>query len=258
MLTLTSDLLARAKAYVDADDIEVGGWLTDTLWYQWMNQEHRSLYRALIRNGLMGPIYVDQDVTADGSEFHTLAAEPLAISGVAEMVGGQYPRPLAPMQVLRGRYPWANQSPTLGGASTHWTAYYASNGTVQIGFQPVPATGTYRIRVVPAPLVLMDTASITNSATQTDTVSFPHGTEERIALGMAERAYEREGVMSPSLGRLIQRADEEMARAAGELLEGQAPKVRNVDYEFRGWRRRGQDQSPVMWTAAPQLWWWAP
>lgn len=256
MLTPTSDLLASAKAYVDADDIQVGGWLNDALWYSWMNQEYRSLYRALLRNGLMGPKFVDQTVTATGADFYTVTTEPLAIAGVAEMVGGRYPRPLAPLQVARGRYPWNNSGTVLGGSATHWAAHYAADGTVEVGLNPSPAAGTYVIRCVPAPLTLV--ATVSDPTTEANAVSFPHGTAERIALGMAERAYEREGVMSPSLGRLISKADEEMARAAGELLEGQAPKVRNVDYEFRGWRRRGQDMAPVMWTAQPQLWWWAP
>ena len=256
MLTPTSDLLARAKAYVDADDVDVGGWLNDSLWYSWMNQENRNLYRTFLRNGLMGPKFVDQTITANGSDSYILATEPLAIAGVAEMVfGGPYPRPLQPMQVLRGRYPWGVEGAIVGSA-THWAAYYEADGTVSVGLQPIPQSGTYTVRTVPQPLTLV--ATVSDPTTQTNQVSYPPGTEERIALGMAERAYEREGVMSPTLTRLIQRADEEMARAAAELLEGQAPKVRNVDYEYRGWRRRGQDMAPVMWTAAPQLWWWAP
>lgn len=257
MLTQTSDLLARAKAYVDSDDVNVGGWIPDSQWYTWMNQEYRNLYRALIRHGLMGPKFVDQDIAVTGADFYGLTQEPLAVCGVAELVtNGQYPRPLAPIQVARGRYPWVNEGAILGGAATHWQAHYGADGSVQVGLVPTPSTGTYRVRTVPPPLVLVATGA--DGVTTSSTVSFPHGTEERIALGMAERAYEREGVISPSLSRLISRADEEMAQAAAELLNGHAPRVRNTDYENRGWRRRGQDMAPVMWTAQPHLWWWAP
>jgi hypothetical protein len=198
----------------------------------------------MLLKGMIGPVYADETITADGSTLYTLTGAPLAIVGVYKDDGASTFTTLKPAQAGHGRIPTRNESV---GDATVWSAHGAGS-SIQIGLYPVPATGTYSVRYIPEPDALVTTAP---DPGQSDSINCPAGFDDRIVLGMARRALIKEGSGSAAVDRLIAIADEDLAIHAHSRMIGEAPRVRN-----RRATPLAMEMAPDASNAGPDGWWW--
>ena len=210
MATFTwSDLINRARTYIDDDHDEEEGWLSPETWLALGNVEYAVLFPRLVRAGLIVPETVDQSFSGP-----TVAvAEVLAIVGVAENLGGGRYRLIEPLQSTYGRDPFRSAvatSPAIG-----WLATGAADD-VTVSLQP-ESTGSYVVRYIAVP----------EAATALDDeVELPYGCDERLVLGMARRAKLKEMGASAILERLIMEKDADIAMQAHGRVDGDGPRAR--------------------------------
>lgn len=249
MNVLTTELLDRAKGLVDADEVAVRAWIPDTLWLHWLNREVTRGYRALIRAGVVTPDTASQVLS---SSTTSMTDYPLAIVGVFES-GVTPPRWLRPTQPTD-----AVPSELLGtaglGTAERWSVIFPYGDMPTISLRPVDTSSSvYTVLYVKEPPKMVLDAPV---AGETVNLLCPAGLDERIVLGIAESAFTRDGAAPPSITRGIQRWDAELDLLAQQQLMNDAPRIRNVDNRYRGWRKRGQDAA----IGSPTIrgWWWAP
>ncbi len=248
MLVSVQELLDRAKAIVDADEVAVRGWIPDSTWLMWLNRETRRGYRALIRAGVLAPErqQILFEVGFDEVEIGT----PLAVVGVY-LVTDQGPVWLPQRHTVDSIVPTSFLKFEFG-VPTHWELVnsYTTGPTALL--HPAPTSGDYRVVIIPSPPALV-TASPGDH--ETTLIYMPDGLDERIVLGAALSAATRDGTVPPSIRDAIRLWDGELDLAAQQALVNEAPRIRNVDFRFRGTERRGQDThgaAPV----DPSSWRW--
>lgn len=248
MQVLASDLIARAKAHTDTDEVAVQQWISDTNWLYWMNREYLRVWKANLRTGLLQiePSVTTHDAATSPQPWTVSNAQgaPLAIIGVTEETGDT-------RRVLRASQPgdgWVTLPgiSNRSGTATTWSAYHMplDDDPVIVRTNPVPASGTYKIYWVPPPLAVTAT---------TDVLKLLPGWDERIVLGMARSAFARGSQMPPSIERMIQEYDQEVELSGQLATQRNGVRVKNMDRELRGWSRKGQDVGPP-WDV--DLWWW--
>jgi hypothetical protein len=220
-----SDLIARAKVYLDDDHQEQGGWIASDKLMTIAQVEYANLYRRWVRMGLVRPAPTDTTFNVDSTGkwlpiVGGLPAPPLtgvlAIVGVAEDLGN-FVRLLRPAQSLLGPDPfWKGSTPYTYKAQA-WAAH-GSGDNLYLELDTADTSTTYTVRWVPTVPYATDTSTI---------IELPYGGDERLVLGIARRALVKESAISRQLEQLMMEAEAEMslesfARAAG------GPRVRRV------------------------------
>lgn len=189
-----TELIERAQSNID----DVGGdFLKTSEWLYHANAEIKKLNVKLVRGGFP-PSVTSETITANGSAQYNID-QPMAVIAMYEIIGDTYYRvPIKPK--------WKQHKVVTG---THPVECYAfpntSIGKLSFSFYPNPTSGTFVALIVPTPDKLVST---TPAVGESQYVTLPFGWEERIVLGMSQRALSKEETISPSLNAEISAVDE--------------------------------------------------
>lgn len=250
MITPVTNLIARAKSFVDDEHTSVQSYILDSTWLAWLNVEYQTLYSKLLRQGLIGPAYTDYPIVANGSnqyvyDISITGTGVLAIDSIFESFADGGARFLTPLQSGLGRF--ATQS-TPSGTAMYWAAH-GTGGSPIIELRPVPSAGSYVMRYVPEPMILV-TASPANG--ETTTVDLPPGIDDRLVLGAANRALAKSGTGSPVLYGMMKQAEEDMAFMSAGRIVGAAPGARRS----APWESPQRSTLGTNLSGVPSNWWW--
>lgn len=221
MQFVISDLIDRARVYVNDDHKEDNGWIADSSWLTFFNVEYAHLYRQWVRGGLVRPKPTDTNFTGGSTTVNGV----LAVVGVGEDMGS-YVRLLRNAQTSRGPDPfWFGSSPMTGKADEYAVHGGADNLYVEVN--PPDTATTYIVRWIP---------TLTYNTSTADTVDLPYGGDELLVLGMARRALVKESSRSASLEQLRLEVDAEMKFTAAQ--HGGGFRVRRVQRGLNSFRDR--------------------
>lgn len=211
-----SELIRAARVYKDDDHEDEDSWLNPADWLRLFNVEYAQLYPRWVRAGLIVPPYTDTPMT----DITTVINNVLAIVGVARKDGNRY-YPLEHLQPQLGHSPWLDTD--AGNHSVGWVARgTGDNLTVELTPPPSDA-GNYIVRYITRP------AYFTSAD---DTVELPYGADERLVLGMADRAGIKDSTTSRKVSEKIFDADAQLNFLA--FGRGGGPRVRRVNrYRLR-------------------------
>lgn len=238
----TAELIERAKAAADLHD----SFVTNRQWMYWASQERMALDLFIARHGWTQN-FETETITVAGTESgaFTLSANVMAIVAVHQVTSTGARR-------LEFKDPASWLIVTPGGTQRGQAMYYRakrSSDTVVLNFYPEPLTGeTYLVTYLPHPARLtLDAAPATGYA---NSVSYPMGWEDRIVLGMARRALDKEESDSSPLQRQIAEMNQNIEELCWDRVMSDGPSIINTDVERRGWVDRLSYPPPVGW-------WWA-
>lgn len=87
-----SDLIDRARVYLDDDHFDTEGWIAPATWLTSANVEYAQLYKRWIQMGLIAPAWTDSSFTG-----HTIMITGVrAVLGVVQDLGSNQLRVLTP------------------------------------------------------------------------------------------------------------------------------------------------------------------
>jgi hypothetical protein len=219
------ELIDRAAAIADIQD----DFVAPTEWLAWLKPEQRALELFVARCG-----YDKQTTlaTADSADNYRieLTGSPLAIIGVYEVRDGRYRR-----LKLQNLADFTRQSLTSA-ADTGDAHYYsamtpelidpADPDMVEVNLYPKPTSGTYIC-------LYLNGESLPEALD--DSVIWPLGWEERLVLGLAERALSKEESDTRAIEKLIAKQEQVIEEFCWSRALADAPQVRNTDRVERGW-----------------------
>lgn len=235
--------MARAAAAADVHD----NFVTSAQWMLWATQEHWSLHLFALRHGWTANVKTTT-LTVTGSEagaFPLTGISPLAIAAVHQ-VRANAVRPVH----LNNAVDFLRQLPgatvATGDPDEYRVIWDADNDRLSLGFYPEPTAGTqFLVSYVPEPKRLtLDTIPASGYA---NTVSYPMGWDERIVLGLALRACDKEESDPTAIERRLQRTEGEIEAAIYDRVLAEHATVRNVDADRRGWSTQLTLPAPVSW-----------
>lgn len=248
MQVSSTDLIAAVRGVIDADEVAPGKWASDSLLLSWLNHGVVRLWRKAAMAGRIMPSILSTTpgttgtITIGGDPVafpnDDTVTEPLVIFGVAEQMS-QGPRPLRLANAGFGPVPYPFQSMTGSTAQVWWVTRGPTAGQYIINLGPSVTSGNYVVTWLAKPAQLVTANPDPGQATELD---IPAGLEMYPVLYAARMANTRGGAAPPSVQRQLDEMDSELTFAAELLLQGNAPRVINTDYERRGWFRRGQDK----------------
>lgn len=225
------DIVDRAAAAADMH----GDFVTAAQWLAWYKVEHRALELFVARSGWV----TNLASTVDASSFTITVPAPFAILGVYEVRDSKY-RPLKfQNQVDFTKQAYSSPAET-GDAYTYSLLTSTTTDDVTIHMFPKPTSGTYRCLYIP---------TSTLPTALTSSITWPLGWEERIVLGMARRALEKEESDSRFIQKQMAEWDSVIEEFCFARQLADAPRVRNVDYNERGWL-------DSMFTGSYEAWHW--
>lgn len=184
-----SELIRAARVYKDDDHDDEDAWLDDADWLRLFNVEYAYLYPRWVRQNLVTPPYTDLVMSANAQSVTGV----LAIAGVAKLVDGRYTE-LPQLQPALGRAAFIDY---IDGPPTGWSAY-GTGDELTVSVNGIIGSDTYVIRYIERPAYFTAT---------TDTVELPYGADERLVLGMADRAGIKDSTVSRKVMEKIMDAD---------------------------------------------------
>lgn len=187
-----SELIDRARLYVDDDHNDQSGWIKPARWLVLGQVEYEQLYGRWVQMGLIGPEPIDHTFTGPSATL----ANVLAIVGVAEVQGPDSYRILRDAQAAMGRKPIRGDH---DGPATSWEAY-GTGEELTVRVHPSDTRGEYMVRYVPT------TGRRTDNPNEF--VELPYRADERLVLGMARRALVKESSQSSAINALIREVEE--------------------------------------------------
>lgn len=250
-MTAVTEILNVAKSYVHDDHAQTQGWASSQTWLSWANREWYKTYPMFVRKSL-----VDADVSI--TTFippQVTVADAAAIIMVYESLTGEPGEPTEAKRILRpsqdtlGVYYLGLDSVVADGIS--WAAGsrpYTAGMTVLIN--PTPDNQNYNIVYAKKPLALVESGAV--GGVSTSVLELPDVVIDRIALGIAKRALVRAHGRSQALQELINEAEVEMTFAGATRITAHSPRMKNMDWLYRGRSTSNQD-SILM---SPGAWWW--
>lgn len=209
--TLYTEMIDRAKSAADMHD----GFPSIVTWLYFLNAELNKLWVRLLRSGYP-PTVTSVPVVATGAAAYT-ATEPSAVIAMhGSTVSGSTTRYYnIPIKRL-----W--EKTTIRSGTYPFECYIDSavaTGLINISFYPNPTSGTFTLLVVPKPAKVV---SGTPAAGQSSSVVLPFGWEERVVLGMAQRALAKEETVNPNIEREISALDEQIDTHVMDYILGQS------------------------------------
>lgn len=225
-------LIDRAAAIADMHD----SFVTTNQWLAWLNTEIRALDIFMARAGWVLPAATVATDTSAPYGF-TIAAETLAIVGVWEEINGRY-RLLRPMHPVEFQQQNATTGVATGAAQNYMVTNTPSADTLTVSLFPRPLSGTYVIYSIPVSTLAASTST---------SLYYPMGFEERLVLGMARKALVKEESDIGAISVLIQEQDQRIEEACWSRMLGEAPSVRNIDPQTRGWTMFPEWPAPARW-----------
>jgi len=242
--TTTAQLVERAKAAADMHD----NFVTPKQWMYWATQERMSLDLFIARAGWTQDFETDGfTVTgSEGGDFN-LTFDLMAIVAVHQRHTNGQVRRLR----LSDTASFLRQAPGTTVVSGNAQEYRVRRvaDSVQLQLYPAPVAGeVYLVTYLPHPLPLtLDSSPATGYA---NSVHYPMGWEERIVLGLARRALDKEESDSTPVQRQIGAMNQEIEQLCWDRVTSDAPSIINRDMDMRGWVDRISYPNPIGW-------WWA-
>lgn len=223
----TQTLVDRARAAADMHD----NFVTDAEWMSWATQERMALDLLLARSGWVQD-YDTVTYTVTGTEngvFDFGLTSVMAVIGVWES-GTAGVRRLQ----LEDSVNFFRQLNGSTIAVGHPKSYRvkANNDALSFNFWPTPSTGTVLVALY------IDHPATLSLSGGTTSVIYPMGWEERIVLGMARKALEKEESDSTPILRRMKEMESQIEELCWSRVTAEAPSVRNVDLDTRGWTDR--------------------
>lgn len=222
--TQTQVLIDRARAASDMHD----NFVTDAEWVYWATQERMALDLFLARSG-WAIDFTTLPYTVTGLEagvFDFGLTSVMAIVGIWES-SSQGVRRLKYEDSVNFYRQTDGASPHTGHPSSYRVR--ARNDGLLVNFWPTPTTGSTLVVVYMAH---------PQAITLVGSVSYPMGWEERIVLGMARRALEKEESDSTPILRQIREMDSQIEQLCWNRVMSESPSIRNVDLDTYGWTDR--------------------
>lgn len=227
------NIIDRAVSAADMHDLFV----TPTEWLAWFNAERQALDILSARSGWV--LNRVSTTTIPGAATYAHPTEVMAIIGVWEAEPGGRFRPIVPRDYV-SNFVQSSVGPFTGPA-VFYSAVTDDSGQTTFTFYPRPTSGNYIIAFLDA----------TPTATAvTDSVRFPMGIEERLVLGMARRALDKEESETSAIEKRVAREEQRVEEVAASKLFAYGAKVRDVDLSERGWGLNGFEIPP----SATWLW----
>ena len=225
-------LIDRASAIADMHD----SFVTTNQWLAWLNTEIRALDIFMAREGW---VQASATATTDTSAPYsfTLAAEVLCVVGVWEEINGRY-RLLRPMHPVQFQKQDLTTGSLTGAAQYYNVTRTPSADTLTVSLYPRASSGTYICQYIPVSTLA---SSVSTS------VYYPLGFEERLVLGMARKALIKEESDPTAVERLLIEQDNRIEEACWSRLLAEAPSIRNIDPETRGWTNFPEWPAPARW-----------
>lgn len=240
----TAELVERAKAAADMHD----NFVTPRQWMYWASQERMALDLFIARAGWTQALETTT-ITVTGSEAG--AFTPTTDNGVMAIVA-VHQSTASGVRRLNYADPATFLRVTPGGTQRGEAQEYRckwSGDTLVLNFFPEPATGeTYLVTYLPHPLRL--TLDASPASGYANSVSYPMGWEERIILGLARRALQKEEADTRAIAAEIAAMDQQIEELCWSRVTTEPPVVVNTDGHKRAWGDR--------LTYPPAVnWWWA-
>lgn len=206
---LVSEIIERAADAADMHD----NFVDNPIWLRWFNVEYKMLVNRLVKLGMPWQVS-SQTITADGSLFYSLNAEPLAIVAIyrKDSSGRLYK--------LKYRH-FSNKRQYSAASTGDATEFYYNKTTagVDLYMYPTPTSGDYVVDAIYPPT---DVASVSES------ISLPMSWEERVVLGMARRALAKEETVNPVITEQIREIDSHIESSAYDYLMAQQNTVLKI------------------------------
>ena len=212
------ELIDRAAGAADMHD----NFVKPSLWLQWASLERYALELFMARSGW--PVDFDSHtITVTGSEggTYSIPHDMLAVVCVHRIESDglrrlEYDDAVTFLRQLPGSSVWRGMSQKF--------RMKRVTDTFTFQFYPEPEAGDqFLVTYIPKPLRL---------TTTTNTVNYPMGWEERIVLGMARRALEKEESDAGPIRRQITELDQQIEELCWNRVMSAAPKVRNADVSW--------------------------
>lgn len=240
----TAELVERAKAAADMHD----AFVTLKQWMYWASQERMALDLFLARSGWTQD-FEAYSYTVTGSEAGSfvIPVDLMAIVAVHEVTSNYQVRRLK----LRDPATFLHNLPGSSITQGHSIEYRVKRvgDRVTLSLYPEPLAGEqYLITYVPHSLRL--TLDAVPAAGYANTVAYPMGWEERIVLGMARRAMDKEESDSTAIQRQMVEMNSNIEALCWDRVSGDGPSVINRDMDTYGWTDRISYPQPINW-------WWA-
>ncbi len=224
MNVTTRELYNRAAAAADMHDTFV----TPAQAMFWASQENLNLALFIARSGWVQNV-LTETITVDGTEdgVFPLTADPLAIVCVHQSDSTGY-RALRYNNYVDFRRQAPGSSLVTGDPVEFMVRWDQDSDAMVFGFYPEPPSGTVLIvSYIPEPdRLTLDSAPAAGYA---NSVNYPMGWEERVVLGMARRALEKEESDSTALIRQMRECDSAIESACWDRALADSPTIRNVD-----------------------------
>lgn len=228
MIVTTRELYNRAAAAADMHD----GFVTPAQSMYWASQENLNLALFLARSGWIQNV-LTTTLTVDGTEagVFDLDVSPLAIVAVHHVRGGVY-RQLKHNNAIDFLRQTPGSGPVTGDPTEYRVTWNQADDLLSLSFYPEPQSGTtIVVSYIPEPDRL--TLSDNPDDGYANSVNYPMGWEERIVLGMARRALEKEESDSTPVLRQIRECESYIEEACWNRALAESPTIRNVDRRSR-------------------------
>lgn len=211
-----TELITRAALAADMHDN-----FATNAWVYWANVEDKAL-RVRLAQCSFPTEFAEVTIAANPNTLDYNLNEPLAIVSVNYLRADGSLKKLFHIPMADRRW----KTPLDFGEPTHFSCYTHQNvpNIIILNFYPKFSSGSVIVDTVPLPQKL----SLTPAAGESSSVSLPLGFEERIVLGMAQRALAKEETINPALERQIAKADEHIDNACFRRLIGENATVRET------------------------------
>lgn len=241
----TAEIFERFKAAADLHD----DFVTPRQGMYWASQERMALDLFIATKG-WAQAFETLTLTVTGTEAGSFIIDPPDAIGVMAVVAvfqidGEQSRRLEYQDAASWMY--RSRTTAVGNAAYYRCKHYKD--TVQLDMTPSPTSGeTYVVVYLPHPTRL--TLDAVPAEGYTNVVHYPMGWEERIVLGMAARALDKEESDSGAIQRQIRKLEADIEQLCADRVMGEGLTVINSDIDKRGWGRGIVYPSPASW-------WWA-
>lgn len=239
----TAELIERAMAAADMHD----SFVTPRQWMYWASQERIALDLFIARSGWTQG-FETVTITVTGAEAGSFVLTPSIQAIVAvHQISTQGVRRLKFSDVAS--FLLVQPGGTAMGNASEWRAK-RTDTVFTLNLYPEPKPNEqYLVTYLPHPTRLtLDSAPAVGYS---NTVAYPMGWEDRIVLGMARRALEKEESDSGAIRGQMAEMDRQIEQACWDMSTSDGPTVIGTDIERRGWIDRLSYPRPFAW-------WWAP
>ncbi len=219
------------------------GFISPVQWYYWMNKENYALALFIARAGWVENIQtltITPTGTENGKFILNLPNIPLAIVAIHEvgtnLQGVRLLKNSNAVEFLR-QLPGSTVNP-FGHSKEYRVIWDQDNDQYFINFFPEPSLSTqYMVSYIPAPKKLVQT--VNDATKEALSVTYPLGWEERVVLGMAREALDKEESDTVRIEKKLKDMESRIEEFCWSRILSAVPTIRNSDQDERGWSDKG-------------------